>query len=80
MQIAGETVLARENAGRLAWEVRVPVGPKDFIELARDVANTSAGSAAGPFLDSLQSQVPDRVVAFATSRQPVVQASEAAVW
>lgn len=80
MQLAGETVAAQENTARLAWEVRVPVGPKDFIELARDVSNPLACGAAGPFLDSLRAQVPDKVIAFAAARRAAARGSEAAVW
>jgi UDP-GlcNAc:undecaprenyl-phosphate GlcNAc-1-phosphate transferase len=78
MQLAGETLVTPEVPGRLAWEVRVPLGPKDYIELARDISNPSAGGAAGPFLDSLRAQVPDKVIAFAAVRRTL--GSEAAVW
>jgi UDP-GlcNAc:undecaprenyl-phosphate GlcNAc-1-phosphate transferase len=80
MQIAGEVMVGTGDEARLGWEVRVPLGRTDFIELVRDISNPSDGGAAGPFLDALRAGVPDKASAFSEARRGVVSNSEAPVW
>jgi UDP-GlcNAc:undecaprenyl-phosphate GlcNAc-1-phosphate transferase len=80
MQLAGEMVAPMTNQLRPGWEVRMPLGYGDFIELVRDSSNPAACGAAGPFLDSLSAGVPDKIPAFLSAGRTVRGVSEAAVW
>jgi hypothetical protein len=77
IQIAGETV-ATQGAPESAWQVRVPLGGGDFIELVRNGGTT--GGAAGLFLDSLRAGVPARLPVFHKVQEEIRRGSEAPVW